>query len=61
MKTKNLHEVKHWIEPGEDGADFSNVTTTIPSFPELVNLGWGHEVSQYEYGQTKNNYKLNFE
>ena len=41
LSTKNLHEVKHWVEPGVRLAVMTLTRTNINSHPDLVHYGWG--------------------
>lgn len=41
---KNLHHIKHWIEPGKYDSGFSsNFNKHFNEFPDLIPFGWGHD------------------
>ena len=41
LSTKNLHEVKHWVEPGVRLTVMTLTKTNINSHSDLVHYGWG--------------------
>ena len=49
LETNNIHEVKHWIEPGIAELVFQPVITDISYTVELICYGWGH----YQVGREK--------
>ena len=42
LETDNIHEVKHWIEPGMPEIESQPIITAILLHLELICYGWGH-------------------
>ena len=45
LKTSNLHEVKHWVEPGEAVTSKLSTIYYLSTCSELISFGWG----QFDY------------